>query len=319
MSASAFLAAIQEELGSSPVSITPGRIARFSCSGRPSDRSGWALLFEDGSAGVFGDWRQGDHRHLWTLKPRDRLSNAEREALSKRVELAKAQRERRQWMDWRAARSANAALWSTCHAVQPGDPVATYLHRRVGISVSAVPACIRLHRSLPYFDEGELIGSWPAMVAQLQAPDGTAVALHRTWLSEDGLKAPVSGSVKKLTPASGSLAGACIRLHWPALDRNLPRLGVAEGIETALAVTQACEMPTVAAYSAHALASWQWPAGVRSIGIFADHDRAGQFAAAVLHDRATGCGIHSEILTPSEPGADWCDVWAEFETSRSKV
>lgn len=87
---------------------------------------------------------------------------------------------------------------------------------------------------------------------------------------------------KRVTPAAGLLAGASIRLHGPVRQT----IGIAEGIETALAAAEASGVPTVAAYCASSLAAWQWPAGVRRLVIFADADLAGLKAAEDLRRRA---------------------------------
>jgi DNA primase len=69
-------------------------------------------------------------------------------------------------------------------------------------------------------------------------------------------------------------------------------------------------VPTVAAYCADNLAAWQWPAGVQRLLIFADHDKAGSRAADTLLSRAVKAGLQASVLTPTEPGDDWADVWA---------
>ncbi len=65
--------------------------------------------------------------------------------------------------------------------------------------------------------------------------DGEAVAIHRTYLTADGCKAPME-QVKKITKTSGSMSGACIQLGAPQrVDSPRRRqLGVAEGIEIGL-------------------------------------------------------------------------------------
>ena len=88
-------------------------------------------------------------------------------------------------------------------------------------------------------------------------------------------------------------------------------LGIAEGIETALAARCASGVPTVAAYSAGALAGWQWPPSLRRLVIFADADPAGADAADKLRQRARAAGLAVDVLTPTTPGTDWCDVWAK--------
>lgn len=143
------------------------------------------------------------------------------------------------------------------------------------------------------------------MVAPVIAPDGRTVALHRTYLTADGHKADVPRP-KKLTGAAGPLVGACIPLHKPARGC----IGIAEGIETALAAWRASTVPTVASYCAGNLATWQWPAGVQGLVIFADADKAGREAADALRARALSARLRCEVLTPTTEGKDWCDVWS---------
>ena len=143
------------------------------------------------------------------------------------------------------------------------------------------------------------------MVSPIIAPDGRIVALHRTYLTPDGRKAGVTNP-KKVTGAAGPLAGACIPLHRP--QRGV--IGSAEGIETALAALCASTVPTVAAYCAGTLAAWRWPAGVQRLVIFADGDKAGREAADTLRARALASRLRVEVMTPTDPGAGWCDVWA---------
>lgn len=297
-----FRAAVLDALGHAPEVIEPGCFQRFSTSGRASDKAGWCRLFEDGWTGVFGDFRSG-LSSVWTAQRRDRLSTAQRAELARWLAQAKAQRYAQQRQQQADNAQRNAALWAQTVPVTEGDPVSRYLRRR-GLA-GPVPDCLRLHPQLTYW-EGRDRGSWPAMVAPLTGPDGRMRALHRTYLTADGRKAPVS-TVKKLTGAAGPLAGAAIPLHDP--QRGV--LGIAEGVETAQAAHLASGLPTVAAYCAGNLAAYVWPPGVKRIVVFADADPAGATAAQRLKARCERAGLSAAVLTPSTPGADWCDVWAQ--------
>jgi phage/plasmid primase-like uncharacterized protein len=234
------------------------------------------------------------------------MTRVQRVELAQQVMAATAEREAQQREQWAGNAHRNAALWAGTVPVTDGDPVALYLARRGVGGVWPVPECLRMHRALPYWHGVERLGTFPAMVAPLVAPDGRTVALHRTYLHPDGRKAEVP-TVRKLTGAAGPLAGACIPLHKPVHGC----IGIGEGIETALAAWCASGVPTVAAYCAGNLASWQWPAGVRRLVIFADHDRAGVEAAETLQGRAIRAGLQASVMTPTDAGADWCDVWAD--------
>ena len=231
------------------------------------------------------------------------MTPAERAVMARRVAQAKTQREL-QIRERRADNAQrNAALWAKTVPVTDSDPVSLYLRRR-GLA-GPVPEHLRLHPRLTYWDDGDR-GNYPAMIAPLIRPDGVVQALHRTYLTADGSKAPVP-TVKKLTGAAGPLAGACIPLH----DPRDGVIGIAEGIETAQAAHFASGLPTVAAYCAGNLATYIWPPGVRRIVVFADADPAGAAAAQSLKVLAMRAGLSVAVMTPTTPGADWCDVWAQ--------
>jgi phage/plasmid primase-like uncharacterized protein len=184
---------------------------------------------------------------------------------------------------------------------------------------------VRFHPTLAYYEKGALIGHFPGFLACVQAPDGTAVTLHRTYLTEDGQKAPVEAPKKLCGHASDrSLQGAAIRL-FPATDT----IGVAEGIETALAVTEMTGIPCWSTMTAGLLAEFVPPPGIRSVTIYADKDRPskahpsghGQEAARTLAERLWKRGIRCDVKTPpfvipdEKKGIDWLDVLAGLTSS----
>jgi phage/plasmid primase-like uncharacterized protein len=300
----AFRDAILAALDHAPEQIEPGRFHRFSTNDRRGDTAGWCKLFDDLRGGVFGCYRQGIGE-TWSATERATMTREQHAELARQVLAATAERmaeQRRQWAD-NAQRIAQVQAQGV--PLLPGDPVTLYLKHRGIKGVWPLPECLRFHRALPYWHDGEKLGTFPAMVAPIVAPDGHTVALHRTYLTRDGRKADVP-TVKKLTGAAGPLAGACIPLHKPARGC----IGIAEGIETALAAWCASTIPTVAAYCAGNLAAWQWPPGVQRLVIFADADKPGLEAADTLRARALGARLRCEVMTPAEHGTDWCDVWA---------
>ena len=134
---------------------------------------------------------------------------------------------------------------------------------------------LRLHPALPYYVNRVLAGTFPAMLARVVAPDGRGATLHRTYL-QGGHKAPVTAPKKLM--AGKPVAGAAVRL-FPVAEC----LGIAEGIETALAAAQIFDVPVWSCISAAGIQSFERPAGVRQLIVFGDNDPnfAGQTAAGV--------------------------------------
>ena len=299
-----FRAAILAALGTAPNVIEPGRLHRFATRDRRGDDAGWCKLFDDMRGGVYGCNRLGISE-TWSAADRATMTREQRSSLARHVMAATAERQAQQRRQWSENARRIARMWAPCEPLAPDDPVTRYLELRRISGAGPLPEVLRHHPALPYWHDAEKLGTFPAMVAPIIAPDGRTVALHRTYLTAYGHKADVP-SPKKVTGAAGPLAGACIPLFKPARGS----IGIAEGIETALAVWSASGVPTVAAYCAGSLAAWQWPAGVRSLVIFADADRAGAEAADKLRRRARAAGLSVNVMTPAESGADWCDVWA---------
>lgn len=191
-------------------------------------------------------------------------------------------------------------VWSEATPLQPGDEAMRYLAGR-GLHVDLPMPVLRLHSGLAYRDSGEILGRFPALVALVTGPDGGGLTLHRTYL-QDGNKAPVP-SPKKLMPGR-SIKGGAIRLH-PAGDV----LGVAEGIETALAAGQLFGVPVWSCIAAAGIESFIPPKGVRKVIVFGDNDMSGtgQAAAWTLAKRLIAAGLSVEVKLPERVGTDWAD------------
>ena len=285
-----FRAAVLAGLGHAPESIEPGRLHRFATGERTADKAGWCKLFDDLRGGVFGCYRQGISE-AWRATDGAALTRKQRAELARQVIAATAERDAQQRRQWVANAQGIARVWGECLPLVPGDLVGLYLKQRGMDGAWPLPDVLRLHPALPYWQGTEKLGMFPAMVARIVAPDGRTLALHRTYLTPDGRKAAVP-CPKKLTAAAGPLVGACIPLHKPA--RGM--IGIAEGIETALAAWCASALPTAASYCAGNLASWRWPTDVKRLVIFADADKAGREAADTLRARALAAGLRVEEI-----------------------
>lgn len=205
-------------------------------------------------------------------------------------------------------------IWDEARPITGGDEVDRYLRGR-GIALTEFPKVLRLHPSLGYYEKdgakSRKVAEFPAMLACIQGADGDVVTLHRTYLS-DGKKASTSDAKKVL---SGGINGAAVRLFEPTNE-----LGVAEGIETALAVHLATSKPIWAGLSAGNLEKLWLPPTARRICIYADNDANSDFDGQALafalarrlkkEDRQ-GSLRQVRVFVPRRSGADWADVWRQ--------
>lgn len=200
-----------------------------------------------------------------------------------------------------------------------GEPGGKYLaNRGVGNAAGVFSSSLRFHASLPYTEQAET-GKWvqlalcPAMIGLVTNLEGKVITLHRTFLTQNGEKAPYANPKKLMSPAvPGSLRGCSIKLGEPT-----DQLCLTEGIETALAVWLSTDIPTWACISANLLEAVEVPLTVKKINIMADKDRSltGQRSAEKLARRLTKLGHEVRICLPADEipdgqkGLDWLDVF----------
>jgi putative DNA primase/helicase len=192
-------------------------------------------------------------------------------------------------------------LWRSGTPAGPGDAIARYLgSRRLQLPSNS--------RVLRYVDKAlapeNSGGGWhPCMVAMISDTDGKPASLHRTFLGPNG-KADLDEPRAAMPGAIPD--GAAIRLTDPAAT-----LGIAEGIETALAATKLFGIPVWAAINSTQLAKWQPPAGTQTVVVFGDNDQkfGGAAAAyALAHRLATRRDpVAVTVKIPDAIGHDWAD------------
>ena len=272
------------------------------------NKSGWYRMFDNSDlvTCVYGDWRTGI-RHVWTNSDKPRTTE-QRLNMNRLIERAKLEADQAQQSLWAINRINLNALWHSGSVVRESNSAGKYLlNRGLQIPNSGV---LKFHPNLNYWNGSEFIGEFPAMLAAVTSPTGELITVHRTFLTDDGHKAPVP-THKKLAPATGLLRGASIKLGTPTnkIDGELG-LGIAEGIETALAAYTLFDVPVWSTVSASVLKSFAPPQAVKNIYIFADNDmsQVGQTAAQELGERLTREGFTVRIFTPKFVGQDWADV-----------
>jgi hypothetical protein len=173
------------------------------------------------------------------------------------------------------------------HAAEPAPDsrVGVYLKSR-GLTIPDCPDLLYHSNLTDYKAPGGPVGR-PAMVAVVRNAAGERIGLHRTFLAYDGTAKADMPSPRKML---GAVEGGVVRLCAAA-----PVLGIAEGIETALAVTALFGVPCWAALSARNLSVFAPPAGVTKLLIFADAGKAGEDAARVLKNT---CGLPCDVILP---------------------
>lgn len=216
--------------------------------------------------------------------------------------------------DKRRQASALSIIDQAC-PIEPGDPVDTYLRRRKLEPMGATwPSSLRCaYLSHPSERERFPNRRHPAMVAIVADVSNVAVAVHRTFLTEDGQKA----NLDPVRLSLGSLRGAAVRL-----GRDSDTIVVAEGIETALAAGMYFGVVPWAALSTSGLIELALPRSVQQVRIAADRDhkpgrrghRAGYKAALRLRSRIKDMQISQnrlirvEIHTPPLGKSDFADL-----------
>lgn len=191
-------------------------------------------------------------------------------------------------------------LWLGAAPLSLGDMAGSYLSGR-GVMPGKVPSCLRFHARCPVPFNG---GFLPAMLALVVDSDGEARNIHRTFLGPAG-KAEIDNP-RAMMP--GELpAGCAVRLY----PMHGHRIGIAEGIETAIAAAKRFNMPVWAALNSSLLEKWIPPVGVTEVVVFGDNDLAfgGQAAAfALAHRLATRNKIAVTVQIPERTGSDWADA-----------
>lgn len=195
-------------------------------------------------------------------------------------------------------------LWRTSRPIDTGSLAAAYLLHR-GCALPPVGADLRWLPALRH------PSGWtgPAMLALVtDALTGSTRTLHRTWLAPDGHgKAPVEPP--RLLLRGLAKAGGVVRL-WPD-EAVTTGLGIAEGIETALAAARAFQ-PVWACVDAGNLAALPVLPGVEALTVFADHDPAGLAAADRVCAAWRAAGAEARRWLDPRPGADCNDFVNEM-------
>jgi putative DNA primase/helicase len=187
-------------------------------------------------------------------------------------------------------------LWKASLPINDLSPAGWYLQSRVPGAMAC--ADLRFVEAAPVPGGG----TSAAMIAMVRdCKTGAPASIHRTFLTQGGAKADMENP-RAMMP--GELPEAISVRLAEAGDV----LGIAEGIETALAAQVKFDVPCHAALTAGFMAKWQPPAGVRKVIVFGDADAnyTGQAAAYTLAHRLSR-KLQVEVRIPGQFGTDWAD------------
>jgi putative DNA primase/helicase len=182
-----------------------------------------------------------------------------------------------------------------------GKAVQSYLAGRGLIC----PPSLQQVRDRYYTGKDQWSGEFDAMLARVVGPDGKPQSYHVTYLL-DGHKAPVESPRKLMTPVD-TTNGAAVRLFPLAAH-----LGIAEGIESAIAAHMLYGIPVWSVLNKNGIETFVPPPGVEQLTIFADNDASyvGQAAAYACARRmvAKPLAIACDVQVPPGTDTDWNDV-----------
>jgi putative DNA primase/helicase len=195
----------------------------------------------------------------------------------------------------RRNREAAASLWAAARPIGR-SPAAAYLKGR-GLDLEV--SDLRYHARTP-LGRGAAAFFRPALLAAVRDESGL-VAVHRTFLDLEPARLSAIASPKR---ALGRLGRGAVRLRRPEAGM----LGLAEGVETAMAATLLTGIPCWATLGTERFGRIALPPAARRLILFLDNDRGGHRAGKLALEALGSSGMVIEIRRPESRGADWNDV-----------
>ena len=197
-------------------------------------------------------------------------------------------------------------IWRDAQPLR-ASPAKAYLESR-GI-LAASPA-LRFHPRTPLGPKGRA-RFLPAMIAAVSLDEGP-IAIHRTFLSTE---ASGKAAFEKPKRALGALGEAAVRLFAPVSGK----LGLAEGVESAMSAYALTGIPVWATLGNERFGLVSVPESVTELHLFVDHDAGGELAASrgLAAYAREGRTIH--VRKPSSLDSDWNDeltAWLRRKAAR---
>ena len=212
-------------------------------------------------------------------------------------------------MDTGLAAKPSAAALRIWRDAQPlhASPAKAYLESRGILAASPV---LRFHPKTPLGPRGQA-RFLPAMIAAVSLDEGP-IAIHRTFLSTE---ASGKAAFEKPKRALGALGEAAVRLFAPVSGK----LGLAEGIESAMSAYALTGIPVWATLGNERFGLVGVPESVTELHLFVDHDAGGELAASRGLSAYARDGRTIQVRKPSSHDTDWNDeltAWLRRKAAR---
>lgn len=202
--------------------------------------------------------------------------------------------------------AAALRIWREAQALR-ASPAKTYLESR---GILAASSALRFHPRTPLGPKGRT-RFLPAMIAAVSLDEGP-IAIHRTFLSRG---ASTKARFDKPKRALGALGEAAVRLFAPVSGK----LGLAEGIESAMSAYALTGIPVWATLGNERFGLVSIPEGVAELHLFVDHDAGGELAASRGLAAYARDGRTIQVRKPSSRDTDWNDeltAWLRRKAAR---
>ena len=180
------------------------------------------------------------------------------------------------------------------------SPAKAYLENR---GIRAKSWALRFHSRTPLGPKGRT-RFLPAMIAAVSLDEGP-IAIHRTFLSTE---ASGKAAFEKPKRALGALGEAAVRLFAPVSGK----LGLAEGVESAMSAYALTGIPVWATLGNERFGLVSVPESVTELHLFVDHDAGGELAASRGLAAYARDGRTILVRKPSSRDTDWNDELTEW-------
>ena len=188
---------------------------------------------------------------------------------------------------------AATRIWTDARIIS-GTPAERYL---LGRSIRTTSPEVRYHPNVPHGPK-PLTQFRPALVAAVRDDSGV-VGIHRTFLDRR------TGELADLPDPKcglGPFGAGAVRIGGVA-----SRLGLAEGVETALSASILFDIPCWATLGTERFRHVRLPVDVTDLVLFLDNDAGGRRAETLARE-AFGDVRSIEAHRPRRAGYDWNDV-----------